>query len=252
MRLGKNKIIQIIVAIIGAMGFIIGTWLMIRANQSTKTFIYLINTETRENIPGEVYIDGDKNPTTIDPEIDTSITLKRGSHTIYARSAGYHPKEITFDRGQNPISINMDQIAVITTGPAPLSLVGWNVWNGLKLTEGAIDNEITVNGTFEDAAGFNSITVNTVLRGKTLILYFSNTQASNFSLKRMVKLTYNRGDILLYPTNVSFLHGEYLPEEDTPPDKGIEFVIPDDFDGKLGFVFYDAVITDLKITAYYK
>jgi hypothetical protein len=32
----------------------------------------------------------------------------------------------------------------------------------------------------------------------------------------------------------------------------VEFILSDDFDGKLGFVFYQANLKDLQITAYYK
>jgi len=59
-------------------------------------------------------------------------------------------------------------------------------------------------------------------------------------------------DFVLNPINSSLLNDEYLPAEETPLDNGIEFQIPNDFDGKLGFVFYQADLKDLKITAYYK
>jgi hypothetical protein len=68
----------------------------------------------------------------------------------------------------------------------------------------------------------------------------------------MVKLTYNNDDLLLYPANAFLVYNEYLPAEDTPLDKGIEFLIPDNFNGKLNFVFYQADLKGLKITAFYK
>lgn len=68
----------------------------------------------------------------------------------------------------------------------------------------------------------------------------------------MVKLTYNRNDNLLRPDNESLLNGEYIPKKETPLDRGIEFPIPDNFDGKLGFVFYQTVLRDLGIKAFYK
>jgi hypothetical protein len=69
----------------------------------------------------------------------------------------------------------------------------------------------------------------------------------------LVKLTYNEGDITLMPVNAaSLLYGEYLPRGNTPTAQGIEFLIPDDFDGKLGIMFYQAKLNNLKITAYYK
>jgi len=53
----------------------------------------------------------------------------------------------------------------------------------------------------------------------------------------------------LQPLNLSTLiFKEYIPTACTL----IEFVLPADFDGKLGFVFYQAELKDLKITATYK
>jgi hypothetical protein len=68
----------------------------------------------------------------------------------------------------------------------------------------------------------------------------------------MVKVTYNNNDRLLIPETASLINGEYLSNEDTPSGQGIEFLIPDDFDGKLGFVFYQADLKELQITATYK
>jgi len=134
----------------------------------------------------------------------------------------------------------------------PLSMSGWKTWHGITITEGKKPNECIVNsnGAIPDAAGFLKLDLR-FLRNKTLILYFSNTDESHFHHNQMVKLEYNISDTLLRPVNVS-LRGEYLPVGDTQPGKGIEFKIPDNFDGKLNFVFYKAELKDFKITAYYK
>ena len=137
----------------------------------------------------------------------------------------------------------------------PLSMVGWRAWNDI-ITLDPTGNVCVIDssGRLPDAAGFANTSLNTdLLRGKTLVLYFSNTAGSRFSQGRMVKLEYNRDDKLLRPVNVaSLLPGGYLPAGDTPDGQGIEFLIPDDFDGKLNFTFYQAELTKLKITAFYR
>jgi hypothetical protein len=136
----------------------------------------------------------------------------------------------------------------------PLSMVGWRAWNRV-ITPTATGNECTVNsnGRIPDAAGFANTSLSTSLRGRTLILYFSNTGESSFSQGRMAKLEYNIDDIPLIPTNIVSLVDEvFLPVEDTPPDRGIEFLIPNNFDGKLNIVFYQAELNYLRITAYYR
>ena len=90
------------------------------------------------------------------------------------------------------------------------------------------------------------------MQGRTLVLRFSNTGESRFSRSRMIKIAYNADDILMVPTNASLVNGEYLPAEDTPPDNGIEFPIPKDFNGRLNFVFYQVTLSNLRITAFYR
>jgi hypothetical protein len=68
-------------------------------------------------------------------------------------------------------------------------------------------------------------------------------------MDRMIKITVNNDDRLIRPDNVTTLiEREYVPfgyDE-------IKFTLPDDFDGKLGFVFYKANLRDLQITATYE
>jgi len=148
----------------------------------------------------------------------------------------------------------VNDVDVDTNPIIPFSFSGWKEWNNeITLSIGDNINEIIINGATLDATGFAHTTLNTNLRGRTLVLYFSNTRASQFSQNRMVKLVYNRNDKLLKPNNQHNLQfGEFLSNEDTPLNNGIEYLIPDDFDGKLNFVFYQAILSDLKITAYYK
>ena len=146
-------------------------------------------------------------------------------------------------------------VAIIAATPAiPLPLTGFREWSSeITLSRGENTHEIIVNGICSDAAGFAHTTLNTnMLRGRTLVLYFSNVEQSVFSRNRMVKLEYNRNDILLNPVNASLLNDGYLPAENTPVDSGIEFPIPDNFEGKLNFSFYQAELRNLKIAAYYR
>ena len=241
----------VLVAIIGAIALIVVAlttliWNII--NNETKITITMVDAASKENIPGTVFFDDDKNPTQINQAKGTAVSLKKGSHTIRANSDGYRPNTITIDRVPESLEIKMEQVL---KGPIPLSLVGSNAWD-LRISRGAQDNEIIVNGNLADAGGFFKNGLVAVLRGKTLVLYFSNVSRSEFSLDRMVRLTYNISDTTLDPINASTSNGGYIPAGETPLDNGIEFPIPDDFDGKLGFVFYQANLRDLRITAYYK
>jgi hypothetical protein len=65
----------------------------------------------------------------------------------------------------------------------------------------------------------------------------------------MLKITVNRDDRLVTPSNVDYLiGGEYVPSTVTR----VVFTLPDNFDGKLGLVFYQADLRGLSITATYE
>jgi len=249
MKIEKWQIIGgIIVAVLTLIGVIFGIiW-----PKEIKLEIIIKDSNTEKVIPGVIYINKDVNPINVNPATGTTVFLRQGKYTIRTASDGYHQKTVEIDRVSTPLVITMEPIAVITGGPIPFSFIGWRKWNEITLSEGANTNEIIINGTVRDAAGFNSTTLSTDLRGKVLILYFSNTDASRFSQRRLVKLEYNIDEILLRPTNASLLYDGYLQAEDTPLNRGIEFIIPNDFDGKLNFIFYQANLNDLKITAYYR
>jgi len=249
MKIEKWHIISgIIIAVLGLIGIILNIFWP----REIQLEIIIKDNNTEKVIPGVIYINQDVNPISIDPAAGTAVFLRQGKHTIRVASDGYNQRTVDIDRISTPLVITMEPIAVITSGPMPLSFTGWRRWNDITLSEGANTNEIIVNGTVLDAAGFNNTTLSTDLRGKTLILYFSNTNASRFSQRRLVKLEYNIDEILLQPANASLLYDGYLQAEDTPLNRGIEFIIPNDFDGKLNFIFYQAELKDLKITAYYK
>ena len=81
------------------------------------------------------------------------------------------------------------------------------------------------------------------------MLEIKNIASSNFHEERLMKITVNAYDYVIRPLGISdLLQGEYIPTEYNK----VEFVLPNDFDGKLGFVFYQADLRSLQITATYK
>jgi len=250
----KNKKWRVLVAIISALAIIIAALIpviyYIVKNSEVEMTISLVIADEGKYISGSVFIDDDKNPTPIN-ERGTTIPLKKGKHTIHAESKGYRKNDMTIDRIPKSIEIKMEPIPIPPSGQTPLSFAGWTPWE-LRINIGAQNNEVIVNGNLDDAGGFFKNGLADVLRGRTLILYFANVNRSDFSMERMVKLTYNRNDATLTPTNESTSNGGYIPKGETPLDRGIEYPIPDNFDGKLGFVFYQANLRDLRITAFYR
>jgi len=123
---------------------------------------------------------------------------------------------------------------------------GWSSW-GSGLTVSPQGNTATLNGTV-NVAGYVTAFLDTNLRNRTIGLAVRNASASDFNDGRMVKLTVNHDDRLVRPLNVpTLIYGEYVPSD----YEWIEFVLPPDFDGKLGFVFTQARLNNLQITAYH-
>jgi hypothetical protein len=99
------------------------------------------------------------------------------------------------------------------------------------------------------AGGYVSDNLDVNLAGKLLILYISNTGNSKFSMNRLIKVTVNNTDTLLKPkTKMQLISNEYAPAA----DGRIDYLIPGNFDGKIGFVFYEAELNLLRITAFIK
>ena len=135
----------------------------------------------------------------------------------------------------------------------PVSLAGWYAWPQTNiLTTEASGNEciISSGGRMADSEGIVNEHLGTFLRGKTLVLHFSNTKASSFHDGRMIKV--EADNTVIQPPPSMFPIDGFLPAGDTPPNRGVEYKIPNNFNGKLNFVFYRVELNDLKITAYYK
>jgi len=126
------------------------------------------------------------------------------------------------------------------------NLIGWKTWGGVRAT--IQKNKVTLNGKVA-RAGMYTEGLNTALRGKVITLAIQNAEASVFSMERMIKITVNKDDRLIHPDNVTALiEKEYVPFG----YDSITFTLPEDFDGKIGFVFYDADLKGLAITATYE
>jgi hypothetical protein len=256
-KITQSKAI-IIAAVIGAIGAIIAALIIV--NKVNTVEVHLIDLETKKSISGKVFIDASNDGSPSYPEKPAVLKIKIGSRVIRAESGDYKTAIVSVKDVVKSRTIEMERIAgTAAVSLVPLSLTGWNIWPSqtLTLTRGAANNEsiINSNGMIRNAAGFNRTSLPAAqMRGKTLVLSFANTAASSFSQSRMVKLIYNNGedDILLHPVNAALIEDEYLTAEDTPDGQGIEFKIPDDFNGEMGFVFYRAELNDLRITAYYK
>jgi hypothetical protein len=251
-EIGEGRAI-IIGAIIGALGVIIAALIATYGVQKTIE-VRLIDAETGKGIHGEIFIDASTDGFTSTPENPAVLKIKRGNRVIRAENAEYKTAIVPANKDVKSLNIKMEKLAVAAaTGPVPLPFAGWNAWGGLRISIGAEDNKVTVNGTINSQGGFFNDGLPAVLRGKTLVLYFANVGGSKFEPNnRMAKLTYNNNDLTLRPVNEAVLFDEYLPVRETPLDRGIEFKIPYNFDGKLGFVFFHAELENLQITAFYK
>jgi len=127
-----------------------------------------------------------------------------------------------------------------------LNFRDWYPWGGLQAIPSG--NTVTLNGKI-DTAGYVSEQIPQSLKGKTVALEISNAAGSVFTGDRLMKITVNSTDRLVHPRNVpDLIEREYIPLE----YKLVEFTLPDDFDGKLGFVFYQADLKGLQIAATYK
>jgi hypothetical protein len=122
----------------------------------------------------------------------------------------------------------------------------WQTWGGINASY--TSNTVILNGA-ADVAGYFSDILDTSLKNKTVILEIENAAASEFNNYCLIKITVNNGDITINPLGINkLIYGEYVPVG----NNRIEFLLPSDFDGKLGFVFTKMNLRNLKITAAYK
>jgi hypothetical protein len=132
------------------------------------------------------------------------------------------------------------------TEERPLAVTGWNKWGGISVFTD--ENTKMLEGKAA-TAGYKTEHLDPELSGKRLILYVRGTGKSNFSMKRLLKMTVNKDDSLLKPRDPSgLISGEYL----YAADGRVEFILPANFDGTLGLVFYEAELKSLRISLFVK
>jgi hypothetical protein len=140
-------------------------------------------------------------------------------------------------------SASAQQSAASAASVEGLFLYGWSTWGGLEASTTGT-SVVILNGAVQ-AGGYVCANIDKSLAGKTIDLAIDKG-ASAFSEHRLMKITANQNDELIKPSDVpTLLFGEYVPDTRSR----IEFTIPADFDGKLGFVFYQANLQGLRITA---
>lgn len=250
----KQEHAIIIGAVIGVLGVIIAA--LIANYKVNEIQITIADKDTQNIIAGEVFIDANDIGKPSYPGNPAVLRVKRANKLIRVESKNYKPRVILLKNINTSHIVELEPIisellksAEIDDDFIPLSLAGWNVWGGITVIR--TDDINVINGDVSGTGGFNNTAMGTDMRGRTIYLSFSNTRESRFDGSRMVKLTYNN-DLLLPPNNRTLLHREYIPVEDTPPNQAVEYIIPDDFDGTLGFVFYHARLNNQKIIAYYQ
>jgi len=148
--------------------------------------------------------------------------------------------------GDVTVSSNTEGATVDVGVSVNLNFRNWYPWGGVQAAPNG--NTVTLNGKV-NVGGYVSEQLPQDLKGKTVTLEIPNAAASNFSDERLMKITVNKGDRVIRPRNVpDLIEKEYIPSD----YKSVNFTLPDDFDGKLGFVFYQADLKGLQITATYR
>ena len=150
-------------------------------------------------------------------------------------------------------SVFLFALFIFTVSPAfaqelTFNFAGWNTWFRDGALKASVNrNTVTFNGTVT-TEGYVRESLPTSYRNR-VITFTVDVGDSVFDNQRMFKLTVNRNDRLLRPNNVpDLIEDEYVPAYENV----VEITLPNDFDGKLGFVFYRAQLRDLKITATYR
>jgi hypothetical protein len=180
---------------------------------------------------------------TFDKEDRVKINfIRKGDNIVEVEMNGFKKSAERNDYHTKSKTIYINSIDNYT----PFSFQNWNVWENDKLlgVTKLDDNTISITGIVTSTqSGYVSEHLNRSIAGKILKLNFYNTKNSTFSNERMIKVTFNINDSILQPQNLLF--GEYLSANE---DSAL-YYIPNHFDGKLGFVFSNCTLNNLKISA---
>ena len=141
---------------------------------------------------------------------------------------------------------------ILVTPPAAASsellFNGWHTWPGDAIEASVSGNTVTLNGR-ASMAGFATTGLNAkAMRNKTVTLEIRNAGSSVWDDGRMIKITVNDNNLTVHPDNITNL----IEKEYVPVTSLVVLTLPRSFDGKLGFVFYNADLRDLHITATYR
>jgi hypothetical protein len=249
----KEHLVKIIIAIIGAAGLIIAAFVGRSFYLELKYMdvrIKVINEQNAPLLEAKVNVaDSSGKPVTTQlTKLDgtTEIPqLPKGKYTLMVSASGYDTAVREIDGYTTGLDIVLKKPVVSSL---PFSLSGWSPWN-VRVASPEANVAVFNGGGNSETSGYVNERVNKGIAGKTVVLDIRNTAYSQFSGNRLLKMTVNKSDDLLKPVNISALvFGEYLPAHDGQ----VEFVLPSDFDGKLGFVFYNANLNNLQISAFYK
>jgi hypothetical protein len=241
----ESKVLQLIIAVLIA--FVGGIATDIVAFIWRTVDIEVINQED-ELITKDVavyYKNAKREPSTTDHFVE--LTMPRFPKQKLTVSAyGYKPENQTVDWYVDS-SFTVRMTAAEGEIPFILNTKNFDLWNGQELNAKHLGKSaLLLNGDFSGAVGW--AVTGAALAGKTLILDIDNINESDFHENKLLKMTVNRNDITLRPEGVELVSGEYIP----PRTGRVYYRLPEDFDGKLGFVFYHARLDDLIIIAWYQ
>jgi hypothetical protein len=240
---------QLIVAVIGAAGTIIGS-LIVAYLAMTKTWSCTVEVKDIMGDPVQAKLwltaSGEKEVAMglTDAQGSRLIQLKRGRNTVRVESDGYVEISMPIKNHQAFLPINLESTEPMR--PKAFSLAGWSKWGNIQVSFPE-SNAVVINGT-AGTAGYVSEDISRALAGKILMLSFSNTAASTYRSARLLKVEVN-DDKLLWPLNEAVLiAGEYI----AAGDRTVEYLIPENFTGRINMVFYRARLDNLRISAFYR
>jgi hypothetical protein len=180
-----------------------------------------------------------------------TLYLEPGEHKLEVEAEGYLPYTDTFIHtiGDFSVPLRKDNLTPVDF----MNSSTWTNWGGITCSRPAKfgDGSIIFDGKIDTTAGYFGYLRAREFRGKTLVMYIDNIENSSFFNGRLFKMTINQNDRLLQPNNITELvEGEYIPVKHPIPAKKqrVEYTLPDDFDGKLGFVFYKAGLSALRVS----
>jgi hypothetical protein len=148
--------------------------------------------------------------------------------------------------GKTVLRMTMEDDIDYSLPPRPFPLAGWGTWGNIQVSFPE-SNAVVINGTV-NTAGYTSEHISPALTGKVLMLSFSNTAASTYSSARLLKVEVNDGELLRPLDEPVLIEGEYI----AAGDRTVEYLIPENFTGRINLVFYKAELHDLRISAFYR